>query len=262
MKTKSCSICGQEIALTNYSRHLIRHQNRPESFIKSEYYNRESLNCKYCGKLCKNLSGLHFHEDRCHSNINRIDQSAVVDYKTRYKNLPKETKLKMAWNKDKTALNCESIKDRAIKMQEYYKNHNGTFLNKKHSKETKDKISNSTKAYLIKNNVKGKRHSAIACVFMDDLNRNYGWNLQHALNGGEFHVGKYQVDGYDKDLNIVFEFDDCIRHYIDKYNNIHSSNDIIREKFIIDTLKCRFIRYNPYIDLLYEVIDDKYIKLN
>ena len=32
----------------------------------------EILVCKYCGKQCANISGLHFHENRCTSNPNKI----------------------------------------------------------------------------------------------------------------------------------------------------------------------------------------------
>ena len=63
---------------------------------------------------------------------------------------------------------------------------------------------------------------------------------------------KCKVDGYDKEKNIVFEYDEK-RHYKDVYNNILKDKDINRQNEIIAKLGCRFFRYNETIDLLYEV---------
>ena len=62
----------------------------------------------------------------------------------------------------------------------------------------------------------------------------------------------YWLDGYDKNLNIVFEYDEP-KHYIDKTNNILRDYDIKRQNQIIKKLQCEFWRYNEYLDLLYKV---------
>jgi len=51
--------------------------------------------------------------------------------------------------------------------------------------------------------------------------------LQHAENGGEFEVAGYYLDGYDKNLNIAFEYDEP-GHYEDVINNILNKRDIER----------------------------------
>ena len=62
----------------------------------------------------------------------------------------------------------------------------------------------------------------------------------------------YFVDGYDKERNIVFEYDEKC-HYIDAENNVLKQRDLERQKTIKETLNCRFIRYNEKMNLLYEV---------
>lgn len=79
-----------------------------------------------------------------------------------------------------------------------------------------------------------------------------GWNLQHALNGGEIEIDGYWLDGYDKEKNIVFEFDEPY-HYIDWKNNILREKDIDRQNYIINKLHCEFYRYNQRKDYFYKV---------
>lgn len=59
------------------------------------------------------------------------------------------------------------------------------------------------------------------------MNKDKNWNLQYYANGGECKIYGYFVDGYDKDLNIVFEYDEA-RHYKDVYNNVLIDKDIER----------------------------------
>ena len=92
-----------------------------------------------------------------------------------------------------------------------------------------------------------------ACRYIDELNKKFGWNLQHAENGGEIRIVRYFPDGYDKKLNIVFEYDEP-GHYKDVENNILNEYDIERQKYIIEKLNCKFYRYNEKLDKFYEII--------
>jgi len=62
-------------------------------------------------------------------------------------------------------------------------------------------------------------------------------DLQHAENGGEFYIKDlgYWVDGYSKEKNIVFEYDEKHHKYV-------KEKDAKRQKIIEEHLNCIFIR--------------------
>lgn len=62
----------------------------------------------------------------------------------------------------------------------------------------------------------------------------------------------YWLDAYDKEQNIVVEYDEP-RHYIDIENNILCEKDLKRQQEIINHLHCEFWRYNESMDLLYKI---------
>lgn len=111
------------------------------------------------------------------------------------------------------------------------------------SEEHKKSISEGTKKYLdtmAKHG--GARYSKKACEFINELNIKMNWNLQHAENGGEIRIGHYYLDGYDKSLNIAFEYDENKHHY--GYDDELSEKDVKKMKYIKKKLNCRFFRYN------------------
>lgn len=69
----------------------------------------------------------------------------------------------------------------------------------------------------------------------------HGLNLQHAENGGEYHIRElgYFLDAYDKDKNVVVEVDE--RHHYDIHGNLRDK-DITRQNEIIKHLGCQFVR--------------------
>lgn len=74
---------------------------------------------------------------------------------------------------------------------------------------------------------------------MDNMRPNY--NFQHALNGGEYKVLGYSVDGYDVYKNVVFEYDE--RRHFDRIGNL-KPDDVERMRLIKNELKCTFLRFN------------------
>lgn len=87
--------------------------------------------CKFCGKLCKNLNSLHNHERLCPKNPDR--------------NYVSHTKGHKAWNKGLTKEINESIANQSKTFCERYHGETGTWFGKKHSEETKKKISETQK---------------------------------------------------------------------------------------------------------------------
>jgi hypothetical protein len=136
---------------------------------------------------------------------------------------------------------------------------------RKHSDDTKRKISIKSKEmmmkYIEKLGIKVKPNFNIKSIeYLDKLNEERGWNLQHAKNGGEIRILCYYPDGYDKERNIIVEYDER-RHY-DIYGQL-KKKDIIRMNEIIGRLHCKFYRYNEKrgelkeYEALYEIKTEK-----
>ena len=86
-----------------------------------------------------------------------------------------------------------------------------------------------------------------ACQYFDDLGKQNGWNLQHAMNGGEYYLKDlgYWVDAYDKDRNIVIEYDEG-------QHNKKKDADVRRMNEIKQKLGCKFFRYDAVSEELKE----------
>lgn len=66
-------------------------------------------------------------------------------------------------------------------------------------------------------------------------------DLQHAENGGEYYIKElgYWLDGYSKEKNIVFEYDE--KHHFNE-DGTYTERDIRRQTEIENLLGCKFIR--------------------
>ena len=144
-------------------------------------------------------------------------------------------------------------------------------IGKVRDEKTKLKISNSKKGKPITHIISGETREKMrinrlnqikslgntnrmynpkACQFIDKLNQEKGWNLQHALNGGEIMISGYSLDGYDKERNIIFEYDEPNHHY-----HSYKHKDLIRQKRLIKKMTpFMFLRYDEKFDNLYNVI--------
>lgn len=185
------------------------------------------------------------------ANKRKPDGSPLRDYKTWRNNLPEETKKQMLTgiSSKESHLKSGQTFSKRVKEGKIIPSWKG----RKHTEEEKDQIRISTVKYF--EEVKctgGAKFSKRGCEFMDKLNESKGWHLQHGMNGGEVVVGGYYLDGYDKDLNIAFEYDEPA-HYVDVQNNVLKERDIRRMNYIHSKLNCRFFRYNERMDSLYEV---------
>ena len=242
--------CGREFEKQSSLNSHARFCKLYEKKVKTSKYKVDDnlWECE-CGKQFTKFQSLNAHLSHCDYHHNCMG--------TVRKLRPSEINHSMNWENK----SIEEIKDFHKRSGETYTKHinegkfEPTFLGKHHTEESKEKTRKSTIKYiesLPNYNGTKARYSHKACIYINNLNKEKNWNLQHAENGGEYSICGYFVDGYDKDLNIVFEYDE-IRHYTNKENNILKEKDIKRQQNIINELHCEFWRYNEYLDLLYKV---------
>lgn len=239
--------CYQNSGNINYLKTIIKKYNITVQFNKRINKDKQSnyIQCLFCNKFY-NINGIKYHERYCHMNPNREihhgNNGATKGYKI--------------WNKGLTAKTNDSVKQQSITSKKNYllcKNIPSN-LGTHHTEEHKYKQRLGTIAYLTKTKgFNNPRFNINSGEYIEKLNKEKNWNLQYYANGGECKIYGYFVDGYDKNKNIVFEYDEP-RHYKDVYNNVLSDKDIIRQNNIIDKLHCQFWRYNERLDKLYQVV--------
>jgi len=104
------------------------------------------------------------------------------------------------------------------------------------SDETRKKLRLASIAHAEKYNVKFPNFNPKACEIIEQYGKEHGYNFQHALNGGEYHIKElgYFVDGYDKEKNVVIE-------YYEKHHKRKEECDKKRKLEITNFLNCEFI---------------------
>jgi len=252
METYICKYCGKEFSnCYQLGGHQVQCKENPNHDKSVNQLNQarkninkknKHLHCKYCNKEVANAGCLSLHERHCKENPNRIQGKG---------NHHKTIGIPCSY-KGETKLTNEHLRKQGETYSKHYKE--GKFkLGTKHTLETKKKL----REIFIKKveEQKGKFkcfYAKRACEFINKLNEQYTWNLQHAENGGEVEIDGYFLDGYDKKLNIAFEYDEP-KHYKDVLNNILSDKDIERQNYIINKLNCKLYRYNEYLNYFYNV---------
>lgn len=151
-----------------------------------------------------------------------------------------------AWNSGKTMKNEPRLRKASNTLKASYRS--GKCINplkgKKHTEEEKDKIRIGYSKYIERKSNKTRvNYNVDSISIIESIGKEHGWNFQHAENGGEVIILGYWLDAYDKEHNVVLEFDEP-RHYIDIENNILIAADLKRQQKIIDYLHCEFWRYN------------------
>ena len=197
--------------------------------------------CPFCDCVMETRRLLNAHKKAAHPD--KAIRFIVVDGKRKL--------IGSAWNKGLTQLTDSRVKQYVTTLENRYANGEltGTFTGRTHSDETKQKIRESTWQYINATNA-GPRYSIRACDYFDRLNTERGWNLQHAMNGGEIRIDRYSLDAYDKERNIVVEYDEHKHHYT---NGVCQDKDIERTRIIKELLGCTFYRYIESDDVLIEV---------
>ena len=99
--------------------------------------------CKFCNKECKNPNSLRNHERLCKLNPNQDIRCLELLHKNRDK--WNQSEGRTAWNKGLTKETDERLANQGKKFHERYHGKTGLWFGKKHSEETKRKISETQK---------------------------------------------------------------------------------------------------------------------
>lgn len=234
--------CGKKFHSKNsLSAHGIHCKQYKKKEKVSKYKIADDLYRCECGREFSNFQSMNAHFGHCEEHRKILGkQKREYEHTNHWENLSTERKQEIGKKAGKTLSN--NIKNGTTVP---------TWKGRHHTEENKRKIREGMAKYF-ENNGYGANTSEKACVYIDRLNEQNHWNLQHAKNGGEIVVCGYYLDGYDKERNIVVEYDEPY-HYIDVYNNILREKDIKRQNEIIKEINPIFYRYNQKIDLLYKI---------
>ena len=203
VKKLICEHCGVEISVSNYSKHIRRHEKHPESFETPKYQiKHEGLNCSFCGKLCKNRNSLSNHERLCRLNPDK-QASAIERY-----NISDH----QVWNKGLTVESDERVKQHALSR----KGREGTFKGKHHSDSAKQKLREARLNYLSRNPDKVPsllNHSSKTSypeLYFSELFEIENIPLKHHKQ-----ISYYQLDFYNEECMLDIEIDGE-QHYVDE----------------------------------------------
>ena len=213
VKKVICEYCGQEVSASNYSKHLRRHQNHPETFGKTRYHlDHDDLFCKFCGKECKNKKSLVQHEIRCKLNPNKIN-TVIKDF---------NAKGRTPWNKGLTKETSKSIQ----KAIDTYSKNKALGLHNMYNPMCDEKSRKKLSDTCLRKSKEGTWHTSLA----KNMHINYKgidlhgtWELKYAQYLDEKGISWERC----KD-RFTYTFDDKIRYYtpdfylvgLDKYIEI------------------------------------------
>lgn len=192
--------------------------------------------------------GIHPSEEtrkKISDKLKGINRSKETRLKMSYakKKMTDETKKKISdFRKGKVTWNkgISPSEETRKKLSDANKGSNNPRYGKKHSEETKRKMRLSAihriEKIKLNNNKLFPMYNPKSISIIEEYGDKYGYNFQHAENGGEFYIEElgYWVDGYDKEKNVVIE-------YYEKAHNKRKQRDEQRKKEIINYLKCKFI---------------------
>lgn len=207
----------------------------------------QQLNCKYCGKACKNKNSLTQHEIRCKLNPNKIDTSKSFNNGNR-----------PAWNKGlnkNTDIRIKKISNSYITNHKLGLHKDTTGKNNSSSNQkVKDKISNSC-LNLSKN---GKWHVSLAKNYL----YNYNGNILHCK--WEVYYAKYLDDNNIKWIRnkkrFIYYYQNKKHYYIPDFylpdtneyieiKGYKTDKDLAKWSYFPKTEKLTVLEYNELLKL-------------
>ena len=127
--------------------------------------------------------------------------------------------------------------------KEWIKNISSSKMGHEVSQEVRDKIGKTVREYRFneikeKFGVKFPNYNSVGCGIINDYNKKYGFNFQHAENGGEVCIDGYWPDGIDEKRKTIIEIDEK-RHF--NPDGTYKEKDTRRQKYL-EGLGYKFIR--------------------
>lgn len=205
---ENCKYCGKEIKIvSNYSMngHITNCKKykewRDTTFSYDFLYNEYIVNGKSALQIAnengwKSSTIVNKQLKRLNIPVRNVKQSHYMDG---YKSKIEETNLKKYGALNPLSKGTLPYKKRNKTVKERY----GVDNVFQHT-DVKDKI---RKSGAFKHIVPNYNINVIPII--EEYGKKYGYNFQHAENGGEYYVDGlgYYLDGYDKENNVVIEVD-------------------------------------------------------
>ena len=249
-----CNGCHQQfntrLSLQIHIRSCVFYIKQPcKKMHSSKYWNKDQQTyiCE-CGKSFITHQSLNAHFSHCiHHN------EAYGKTSKRKIRRGDECNFSKAWMGEEKFNKFH--KQNGKKLHQKYQNKQlvPSWTGRHHTEESKQKIRQGTISYILTVKSSRPRYNKSAIPVLEQIAKEHGWNIQHAENGGEFYTGiGYFVDAYDKEKNIVVEYDEP-HHYEDVENNVLKTKDLNRQQRIIEHLHCEFWRYNEKTKVLWKV---------
>lgn len=223
---KTCEKCGCKVTIQNFELHY----KSCNGSIRN--YFRKDLMCLYCKEGPFDFKEMKEHKKVCKGLI-----QGGLNSKGQMKASKGNFTCKFCGRVFENKRHCDVLQHEN-RCQENPNRIKGYWKDKKHTVETKLKIAQAVRNRLGED-FRGF-YNKEACEFIEKINLEKGFNFQHQLNGGEVQVGPYFLDGYDKERNLVFEYNE-IDHYL-RQEKIEK--DEYRRNYIIKQLNCNFFTYN------------------
>lgn len=263
IRTKvKCPDCGQEISKSNFSRHQKRHIEFPESFIESKYIlDHDGLDCKFCGKTCKNRNSLCNHERLCKKNPNG-QVSPFVEYNS--------DPNRVVWNKGLTKETDVRLQKQGESIKRYYESHAGGFTGKSHSEAFKERQRllaldrglggfNMRRGILYKDTKLDSSYEVVVAKSLDE--RQIKWErckrFPYKTADGKLHY--YTPDFYLPDFDIYL--DPKNDFLIENVNPRLGYSDVYKIKLVEDQNNIKVIVLDKN-NLLWESIKDKISRIS
>ena len=203
-----CQYCGREISKSNITKHEESCKNKANKVSYTLMH--DGLVCQFCGKECRNRNSLCNHERMCRMNPNRQISIGFDKF-----NADRRAGLVHSWNTGLTAATDARVAKQAKAIREHYDTNTAFWSGKKHTEETKQKISRSRKQYLLEHpeqvpyKLNHSSKESYPEMYFAELFRREELNLHK-----EYYCLGYYLDFCDIKNKVDIEIDGE-QHYVD-----------------------------------------------